>query len=453
MPSLQAYRLRGPVAALLALLVLAASVSAARAAFLKPESFFLENGMQVVVVTDSRAPIVTHMVWYRTGSADEPKAKSGIAHFLEHLMFKGTEKLAPGEFSKIVAQNGGQDNAFTSYDYTAYFQNVAADKLDLVMGLEADRMRNLRLTEAIVAPELKVVLEERSQRTDNNPAALLGEQMNAAQYLNHPYGIPVIGWRHEVEKLTTADAIAFYNRYYQPANAILVVVGDVSADKVRELAEKHYGVIPGGEVPPRLRPQEPPQIAARRLEYADARVREPSWQRSYLAPSYTAGESQHAHALDVLAEILGGGTSGRLYKELVVKQGIAAGAGAWYSGDSRDLGRFVVYASPNRGGNLPGIEAAVDVVLRDIVANGVNEGELSLAKNQLRSDAIYARDSLSSTARLLGASLAVGQDIDMIVNWPDEVAKVSAEQVRAAAQYVLDPRQSVTALLLPKEAS
>src|SRR5690606_23072163 len=274
-----------------------------------PKTATLDNGLQVVVLEDHRAPIVTHMVWYRVGSADEAPLKSGLAHFLEHLMFKGTKSLAPGEFSAVVARNGGQENAFTSYDYTAYFQNVSVDKLPLFMELEADRMQNLQLTDEVVAPELKVVLEERSQRTDSKPGGLFSEQFRAAQYLAHPYRMPVIGWRHELETLTTQDAIDWYNKYYAPNNAILIVAGDVKAEEVFALADKYYGPIPAKPLPERKRVMEPPQLAKRTVEMTDPRVREPSWRQSYLGPLSREADARQLRALETLSQILGGGVT------------------------------------------------------------------------------------------------------------------------------------------------
>ncbi|MCE8469529.1 insulinase family protein, partial [Rhodovulum sulfidophilum] len=258
----------------LAVLALIATAGIARAE--KVTDFTLQNGMEVVVIEDHRAPVVVQMVWYKVGAADEPPGKSGIAHFLEHLMFKGTDAVGPGDFSKIVEENGGSDNAFTSWDYTAYFQRVAADRLDLMMQIEADRMTGLKLSEEDVATERNVILEERNQRTENDPGALFSEQRRAAQYLNHPYGIPIIGWRHEMEGLSRADALSYYRTYYAPNNAVLVVAGDVEPDAVRAMAEAHYGPLaPSETLPPRLRPQEPPQLAARHLTYDDPRVAQP----------------------------------------------------------------------------------------------------------------------------------------------------------------------------------
>ena len=265
---------------ILALAVTAAGPQQAEAALFNPETFTLDNGMQVVVVTDRRAPVVSHHVWYKVGSADSPPGKSGLPHFLEHLMFKGTENLAPGEFSEIVARNGGNENAFTGSDYTGYYQTIARDRLELVMEMEADRMTNLVLDDAAVLPERDVVLEERSQRVDNDPGSRLAEQLNAAQYLNHPYRLPVIGWRHEMESYTREDALDFYRTWYAPNNAVLIVAGDIDAEELRPLAERYYGAIPRRDVPERVRVQEPPQQAAREVELIDPRVRQPSWSRS-----------------------------------------------------------------------------------------------------------------------------------------------------------------------------
>ena len=317
-----------------------------RAGVFDPQTFTLENGMQVVVIPNHRAPVVSHMVWYRAGAADEPPGKSGVAHFLEHLMFKGTEAVPDGEFAKTVARNGGQSNAFTSWDYTGYYQNVATERLELVMRLEADRMINLRLTEADALTERDVILEERRSRTDNNPGALLREQITATLYMNHPYGVPIIGWAHEAGALTRADALDWYRRYYAPNNAILVVAGDVTVEQIRPLAEAHYGVIPRRPVPPRARPVEPTHHAPRQVNLESPRVRQPSWTRNYLAPSYTRGASEHAYPLEVLTEILGGGTTSRLYRALVVDQGLAASAGVSYGPGSVDLSALAVYLSP-----------------------------------------------------------------------------------------------------------
>lgn len=435
----------------LAIFVLAAVLlgPSARAGLFYPKTHTLANGMQVVVIEDHRAPVVSHMVWYKVGAADEPPGKSGIAHFLEHLMFKGTPKVPSGEFSKIVARNGGRDNAFTSYDYTGYYQNVAKDKLDLVMGLEADRMTNLVLTEKDVVTERAVILEERRSRTDNNPSAQLREAMNAAQYLAHPYGIPVIGWKHEIEQLNLADALAFYRRFYAPNNAILVVAGDVEAAAVFALAEKNFGSLARADTPPRRRPMEPPQLAERRVIFKDARVSQADWRRGYLAPTRSSGDSRHAIPLSIFADLLGGGTTSMLYRSLVVADKLAANAGAHYSATGLDSGRFMLYATPSPGVGLETLEAAMDKALAAALKDGFKAKDLERTRTGLLAAAVYARDSLFTSPRIFGDALTSGLTVEQVEGWPDEVRAVTMAQVMAAGRAILDRRRSVTGLLLP----
>ena len=428
-------------------------IAPAGAAMFNPKTFMLENGMQVVVIEDHRAPVVTHMVWYRVGAADDPPGKSGIAHFLEHLMFKGTEAHPAGEFSRIVARNGGRENAFTTHDYTGYYQEVAANKLELVMQLEADRMANLLLRDHDVETERLVIIEERRARIDNDPAALFNEQIGAAQYLADHYGIPVIGWKHEMEGLTHADAIAFYRAHYAPNNAILIVAGDVAADQVRRLAEKYYGAVAARPIEPRNRVKEPPQLAARRLTMSDPRIREATWSRSYLAPSRTAGEVKYAYPLVILAEVLGGGATSRIYRALVIGDGAATNAGAWYDSIGLDSGQFGLYARPKAGGSTDAVEAGVDRVLAELLARGITAEELDRAKTRLLASSIYVRDNLSGGAQLFGRALTSGLTIEQIEAWPENIAAVTVDQVNEAARYVFDPRKSVTGVLLPKPAS
>ncbi|MGH6929019.1 MAG: M16 family metallopeptidase, partial [Dongiaceae bacterium] len=318
-----------------AFLVLAAPLPAAAAVF-NPSTITLDNGLQVVVIENHRAPVVTHMVWYRAGAADEVPGKTGIAHFLEHLMFKGTKTVPPGAFSEMIARLGGSENAFTTQDSTAYFQSVAVEHLEEMMRLEADRMVNLVLTDDVVLPERDVILEERRQRIDNEPGSQLMEMMRASLFLNHPYRLPTIGWENEMQGLTTADAIAWHKKWYAPNNAVVVISGDVTLAQVKPLAEKYYGVLPAQTVPARHRPDEPMQFAPRRVTLEDGRVQLASWSRLYQAPSYHRGAKEHAYALEVLAEIIGGGTSSRLYRSLVVEQKVATSAGAGYDPDDLD---------------------------------------------------------------------------------------------------------------------
>lgn len=411
--------------------------------------FMLANGLEVVVVPDRRTPVVTHMVWYKVGAADEPPGTSGIAHFLEHLMFKGTAKNPAGRFSQAVAAVGGQENAFTSQDYTGYFQRVSRDNLKTLMEFEADRMTGLVLANEQVVPELKVVLEEQNQRVANSPRSRLSEQIDAALYLNHPYGKPVIGWRHEIEKLNREDALAFYKRFYTPNNAVLVVAGDVTTDEIRTLAEATYGkVAKVAEIGPRRRPQEPAQVAARHVTLADVQVQQPSLSRAYLVPSSVTAKAGESEALEVLSFILGHGTTSRLYRNLVVERELAVSAGGWYNGTALDASQFSVYGSPKPGVTLEQLEGAIDAVIDDVVAKGVTPDEVERTKNRLIADAIYAQDSQATMARWYGAALTTGSSVQAVQSWPDRIRAVTADSVSAAAKAWLDKRRSVTGYLI-----
>lgn len=437
------------VASLLAMVMVALIPNISFAAVFSPQTATLDNGMQVVLVENHRAPVVTQMVWYKVGSADEPVGVSGIAHFLEHLMFKGTRDIAPGDFSKIVARNGGNDNAFTTWDYTGYFQNIARDRLDLVMKMEADRMTNLQLSDDVVLPERDVIIEERRSRIENNPGALLGEQMRESLYMAHPYGRSIIGWMHEMEQLSTEDALDFYRKWYAPNNAILVVAGDITMDELLPMAQKYYGVIPRGDVLTRNRVKEPVQHAPRKVTMHDPRVGQASMSRYYLAPSYHSENAADAVPLEVLSEIIGSGTTSRFFKSLVVDQGIATSVGTFYDPVAVDLASFGVYGVPRDDVQLADLEKAIDDQIADVVANGVTEDELERAKQKLLDSAVFARDSLSAGARVLGKSLAVGLTVDQVESWPDRVSAVTVEQVNEAAKRVFNDKKSVTGWLMP----
>jgi zinc protease len=411
----------------------------------------LDNGLEVVVVPDTRAPVVTHMVWYRVGAADEPQGKSGIAHFLEHLMFKGTEKVPPGEFSKIVARLGGQDNAFTSQDITSYFQRVAKEKLGQVMEMESDRMANLRLDEKDVLTERKVIMEERRSRVDNDPGSLLQEQIMAALYTAHPYRTPVIGWETEIRKLERPDALAFYKKFYAPNNAILVVTGDVQPEEVMALAKETYGKIPANpEVgAPRMRPAEPEPMAERRVILRDSRAGKATFERYYLAPSATTAEAGEAEALQVLARVIGSSATSRIYNALVRDEKKASSASAFYSGIALDMGRFGVYAVAAGDTKLEDIEASMDRVIDEVIRNGVTPEELERAKNGEIANLIYQSDSQQSLAHTYGWNLATGRTIADVESKPDRLKAVTREQVQAVAAKYLDRKRSVTGYLIP----
>ncbi|QOL82252.1 M16 family metallopeptidase [Pseudooceanicola spongiae] len=411
--------------------------------------FTLDNGMQVVVIEDHRAPVVVQMVWYRAGSADEKPGVSGIAHFLEHLMFKGTDSFGPGKFSATVAANGGTDNAFTNYDFTAYHQRVAADRLPLMMEMEADRMTHLNLDEDAIKTERQVILEERSMRTDSNPQALFGEQTRAAQYLNHHYGIPVIGWRHEMEQLNLQEAEDFYKMYYAPNNATLVVAGDVTPDEVHKLADQYYGVIPANpDLPDRVRPQEPEQRAERRVIFKDARVAQPYVSRTYLAPERDHDDQKPAAALVMLAQLLGGGQSGYLTDKLVFEKKIATYTSAFYNDTSLDDTNFGVYAVPAPGVSLEDAEAALDDALASFIKDGVDPAALERIKMQVRASQVYDRDDVAGLAQMYGAALSQGLTVSDIQAWPEILQEVQPDDIIAAAKQVLNKDHAVTGYLM-----
>lgn len=417
-------------------------------------TFTLDNGLEVVVIEDHRVPAVTQMVWYRVGAADEPPGHSGIAHFLEHLMFKGTDEVGPGEFSAFVEAQGGDDNAFTSWDYTAYFQRIAADRLDIMMKMEADRMRDLQLSEDDVLTERSVIIEERRQRIDSSPGALLSEQMRAAQFLNHPYGIPIIGWEHEMAQLSQQDALDFYRHYYAPNNAVLIVAGDVQPEDVRTLAETHYGPLaPSDGIVPRVRPSEPPQLSERRLVLKDERVSEPYVIRSYLAPERNAGSQEEAAALSILAELLGGSGTTSLFAQSLQfgADPVAVYSSANYDGTSIDNGTFTILAVPVPGKTLEQAESAMDQVIADFIAKGPDADDFARIKRQISASEIYARDNVGGLAREYGEALTVGLTVDDVKNWPLVLNAVTPDQVVAVAKKVLDRDDAVTGWLMPND--
>ncbi|MGY3033372.1 zinc protease [Bradyrhizobium sp. USDA 4354] len=420
-----------------------------------PASFTLSNGMQVVVIPDHRTPVVTEMIWYKVGSADETPGKSGLAHFLEHLMFKGTAKHPAGEFSQTVLRIGGNENASTSVDYTNYYQRVPKEQLPTMMEFEADRMTGLVLKDENVLPERDVVLEEYNMRVANNPDARLNEQIMAALYLNHPYGRPVIGWHQEIEKLDREDALAFYRRFYAPNNAILVIAGDVDAAEIRPLVERNFGSIPAQPAIParRVRPQEPEPAAPRSVTLADPRVEQPNMRRYYLVPSATTAAAGESAALDVLAQLMGSGSNSYLYRALVVDKPLAVSANASYSSISLDPTQFAISAAPKPGVSFAEVEQAVDGVIANVAQNPIRAEDLERVKTQLIAEAIYAQDNQAVLARWYGGALTTGLSIEDIRSWPDRIRAVTAEQVRAAAQKWLEKKRSVTGYLIKDTAT
>jgi zinc protease len=427
----------------------------ARTKIFNASHYTLANGLQVVVIPNHRAPVVTHMVLYKVGAADEVLGTSGIAHFLEHLMFKGTPGFPPGEFSKAIRAMGGNDNAFTSDDFTAYFQSVPADKLETVMRMEAGRMRGVNPPPDHFLSERKVIVEERSQRTDNNPEARFSEQMDAMLFVNHPYAKPIIGWKNEMEALTWDDAKAFYDRWYGPNNAILVVSGDVTGDQVLALAQTIYGPVAKTDVPERARPIVPPLDGLPELTMRDPLVKEPMVQTIYRAPS-SRQNKQESLALQVLQEIMSGGSSARLYRILVAEQKIATDAGLSYSGDAWDDGRLSLYAIPSEGQDIRALKTALDDQLRSVIKDGVTDQEVRDAISRMRTQVIYSRDSLSGPAMIFGQALTTGSTIDDIEYWDYDIQTVTAAQIQDAAKKYMNPddaarRAPVTGYLLPAD--
>ncbi|MCB9979378.1 MAG: insulinase family protein [Rhodospirillales bacterium] len=418
------------------------------------EGFTLENGMQVVVIPNDRAPVVTSMVWIKAGSADEPWGRSGSAHFFEHLMFKGTPSVGPGEFSKTVRALGGNDNAFTSYDYTAYFETVSVEHLEKIMAMDADRMQNLAPPPDHFDSERKVILEERRERTDNDPAAKFGEQLRAALYVNHPYGRPVIGWLSEMEKLNWTTAKKFYDKFYAPNNAILVVSGDMTAERLRPLVEKTYGALPPlKKAPSRKRPEVPPLMGAQLLTYRDPAIRQPVLQRLYRVPSWRQSK-QESLALEVLEEILSGGPSTRLYKALAVDSKKVSSVSFSYDAQRWDHSESRFSAAALPGVKLEEIDAAIDAVLRALIKTGVHADELRAAKDSLKDGAVYARDSLTGPAMIVGQALATGASLEDVETWPAQIESVTAAQVQDVAKKYFNPDDPflpmhVTGYLMP----
>lgn len=428
--------------------------SGANASEQKPNitEFTLENGLRLVVIPDRRAPVVTHMAWYKVGSADEPKGKSGIAHFLEHLMFKGTSNYQNDEFSTAVSAIGGQQNAFTSWDYTAYYQKVSPSALADMMKFEADRMRNLVLTEGVFLPERDVILEERSGRVDRSPSAILGEFSRAALHVNHPYSIPIIGWEHEIANLKMEDAIAFYERWYQPWNMIVVVAGDVDPQETLELAKATYGKVVASQQPAERKwTKSPRPVVAQALEYKDERVTRPTWQRSFIAPSYMIAEKGEAEALDLLSTILGGSATSRFQKEIVLEQELATAAGAYYQGSSRDTSSFGFYGVPRGETKLEDVAKAIEEQVDLLIKDGVTQDELDRARQAYLKTIIYSQDSQVTLARIFGSVLTIGGSVEDFTSWPDRLREVTVEDVNKVARKYLDRNRSITSRLLPKE--
>ncbi|MEL7033245.1 MAG: pitrilysin family protein [Pseudomonadota bacterium] len=421
-----------------------------------PETFTLGNGMDVVVLPDHRAPVVTHMVWYKVGAVDEDPGKSGIAHLFEHVMFKETDDLEDGEFDSTISRLGGQHNAFTSWDYTAYYQRVAKQHLGKMMELEAERMTDLIIDEdpeGSFITERDVVKEERRQRVDNNPGVILQEKVLAEFWKDHPYEITVIGRMDEVEALTPQDGIDFYKKYYSPENTILVVAGDVTGEEVRALAEEHYGTIePSGLVDGTRKWADVPELTETlELEHSDPKVRQPVWYRYYNGTSQKR-DRDFALALDVGLDVLGGGNTSLLYVALVEEQKLAVNVGTFGWTGLHDNGPAVIYATPSPGVTMEELETAVMAELTALIEAGFRDEDVVRVRNSMAASAIYARDNQQSMANLFGSWLAIGGTVEDLMSYEDDIRAVTTEQALSAVRQVFAPdRNYIEAQLLPAE--
>ena len=404
--------------------------------------------MQVLVIPDHRAPVVTQMLWFRVGGVDDPPGLSGLAHFFEHMMFRGTKQVPGDQFSQIIAKNGGETNAFTTHDYTAFYEQIAKDRLGLAMQLEADRLVNLNLTEATVGPERDVVMEERRMRVENEPQALTNEQMQAALHLSHPYGRPVVGWMEEIRHIDKVSAQDFYDHHYAPNNCILVIAGDVTPDEIRKMAQQYYGPVAARALQPRAEYAEPPRLAETRMTVARPDAKVPVFSRLYRVPSYATATPGRAEGLEVYAQVLGGGQTSILYRVLVEQKKLATDAGASYDGMDRDAGEFSVYAVPRPGVSLEALEKAVDQVLADQAAHPPAASDLARAKTQLIAATTYRRDSQFAMATAYGQALAIGLTVNDVDQWPARIGAVRAGSVKSAAAS-LARKDAVSAYLIP----
>ncbi len=409
----------------------------------------LENGLKVLLLEDHKAPVVTFHIWYRVGSRNEEFGRTGLAHLMEHMMFKGSENIGGQQFSQIIRRNGGQDNAFTSQDYTGYFVTLASDRIRLPLELEPDRMANLLMDPAEVTRERSVVMEERRLRTEDDPTNALWEEVQAAAFKAHPYGNPVIGWMNDIRKLKRADLQAFYKTYYAPNNAVVVVVGDFERAKLLPKIEKAFGSIPRGPDPPAVRSVEPPQDGERRVILTRDDAKLPSITAAYHVPNLTNADS---YALDVLELILAGGKSAQLYRHLVYEKELALNAGAFYSRVSVDPDLFAVYCTLAPGKTVEEMEAALAAEIEQLQTRLVSARELQKAKNQIEASFIFSKDSIFTLARQLAAN-------EMVAGWRSVntylpgIRAVTREDIQRVARKYLTPENRTVGILMPGRPS
>lgn len=421
--------------------------SMAVAASSQVHEYWLDNGMKLVVKEDHRAPVVVSQVWYKVGSSYETEGYTGLSHVLEHMMFKGTKQRGPGEFSRIIAENGGSENAFTSRDYTAYFQRLEKSRLPVAFELEADRMRNLRLDAAEFAKEVKVVMEERRLRTEDSATALTFEQFNAVAFLNSPYRTPIIGWMDDLENLHVEDLQKWYQQWYAPNNAVLVVAGDVNPAEVLKLAQRRYGVLTASEIHPTKPRREIEQRGTRRL-VVKAPAEVPYLIMGYKVPVLlTAKEEWEPYALEVLAGILDGGDSARFSRDLVRGKQIAVSAGAGYDLNDRQQSLLLLDGSPAKGHDMAALETALRAEITKLQNTPITNEELDRVKAQVLADHVYQEDSVFYQAMQIGTLEAVGLGWQKMDEYLPRIQAVTAEQVQAVARkYLIDDHLTVAVL-------
>lgn len=425
-----------------------ASAPPADAAVFSPETYRLANGLEIVVVKNTLTPAVASMVWYKVGAMDEPAGKTGLAHFLEHMMFKGTETVPEGTFSALIASRGGDENAFTSHDATAYYETMPAHDLVLAFHLEADRMRNLRLDPAIIEQERQVILSERQERTENTPQGLFAEKLRAALFEGHPYGRPVIGWQEDLRRLTPADLQAFYRQHYAPDQAVLVVSGDVRTEEVLQKAAATFGRLPPAGT--QKRPDIPALSAPRqkRLVMEDARVTQPYATKQFIVSSLRESREE-SYALEVLAEALGGGEVGVLYRHFVLEKRQASSLSVDYSSFARGPALFAVSFSPSAVGQIEGLDRDITHYMKKLARQGLSQKTIQQAKQRLVDSAVFARDSLTAPAQILGRARTTGVSLQEVEQWPDHILAVTQTQVNEALRRLVGNPYSLTGFLKP----
>lgn len=431
-------------------LVFFAGASASHAASSAVHEFTLDNGLRVLVREDHRAPVVVSMLWYRAGSVDEFNGTTGVAHVLEHMMFKGTADVPGGEFSRRIARAGGRDNAFTSRDYTAYHQTLHRDQLPLALRMEADRMINLTLSKEEFEKEIKVVMEERRWRTDDRPQMLVYEALMASALRAHPYRNPVIGWMSDLESMSVEDARDWYRRWYAPNNAVLVVVGNVKGEEVHALAREYFGPIGARALPERKPQREPEQTGPRRV-VVKGPSKLPYMLMSYRVPKLVDPEKDwEPYALEVLEGVLSGHEGARLTTRLVREARVAQFAGASYQAVARGPAMFLFYGTPAEGRSIDELEAALKAEIKRIAADGIEEDELQRVKAQVLASQVYARDSMSAQAREIGALETIGFSHRLIDRSLEHIRAVTAMQVREVARKYFSEDTLTVAVLDPQ---